>query len=402
VQRPVKQASEQRLKPVPQAWVERVNEVARAHFGGADLERAALAEAVAEVSRVYTLARGELAKGRTRTAELVARLKWFLIRDLPKIEVPLTELSMRDALPRATTWRLLDVGAGLGTTSLGVARFARRVGVERLDVRAFDRDDRALRVFEALAADVTALDAVPIELATTTGDVTRVPHVLRDERFELIVVGLVINEMWPDATDAQRVDHASQWLRSLSRHLSDDGSLIVLEPALREQTRQLQRVRDALDATDGAPFVFAPCTRSGACPMLANERDWCHAQVPFKLPASMVELARSAGLRDHDLTFSYLTLRKQQGRVGDALRVVSAPLPSKGKLELLVCGDQGLSRAMRLDRHRSTHNAAFDDLARGSLARLPARNDAGRIAIGQSEPVESRLHWSLADAVGDG
>lgn len=401
MQPPVEQGSKQQLREVPEAWVQRVNAVSLAHFGAADLKGAALGHAVAEVSRVYTLARTELVKGRVHAAELIARLKWFSIRDLPKVEVPLTELWMRHALPAATTWRVLDVGAGLGTSSLGVARVARRVGVERLEVRAFDRDDQALRVFEKLAVDVSALEAVPIDLIATTGDVTRVPQLLRDQRFELIVVGLVINELWPDATDQQRVEHASQWLKALSRHLADDGSLIVIEPALREQTRQLQRVRDALAATDGAPFVFAPCTRSGPCPMLANERDWCHAQVPFKLPGSMLELARTAGLRDHDLTFSYLTLRKQPGRVGEGLRVVSAPLPSKGKLELIVCSEHGLSRAMRLNRHRSAGNAGFDELGRGALAVLPAVREGGRIAVGEGDPVQVQLRWSFADAAGD-
>jgi ribosomal protein RSM22 (predicted rRNA methylase) len=398
VQQPVKQASERQLEAVPEAWVQRVNAIALAHFGQADLKGAALGHAVADVSRVYTSARMELVKGRVRTAELVARLKWFSIRDLPKIEVPLTELSIRNALPAGPTWRVLDIGAGVGTSSLGVARFARRVGVEQLEVRAFDRDDQALRVFEALARDVTALDAVPIEPITTTSDVTRVPHALRDQRFELIVVGFVINELWPDASDEQRVEQASQWLKALSRHLTDDGSLIVLEPALREQTRQLQRVRDELALNQAAPYVFAPCTRSGPCPMLVNERDWCHAQVPFKLPASMAELARTAGLRDHDLTFSYLTLRKQPGRVGSDLRVVSSPLSSKGKVELIVCGEQGLSRAVRLDRHGSVENAAFDALGRGALARLPAPSEGGRIAVGEGDEVATIAHWTFADA----
>lgn len=133
--------------------------------------------------------------------------------------------------------------------------------------------------------------------------------------------------------------------------------------------------------------------------MLANERDWCHAQVPFKLPGSMADVARSAGLRDHDLTFSYLTLRKQPGRIGDGARVVSAPLPSKGKRELIVCDASGLSRAMRLNRKQSAANADFDKLARGSLASLSAAPQAGRVSVGEADVVDVALHWSFADPI---
>lgn len=401
--RALEQAAKQRLIDVPEAWLRRIDAVSHECFGARDLKGAALWQAVSEVSRVYTQDRDALAKGRASSAELVARMKWFSIRDLPKIEVPLTELWLCGALPAKPTWRVLDVGAGLGASSLGVARLAARLGVERVDVRAYDRDAEALRVFSVLATDVSALEAAPITLTTHTTDVTRVPQELHGERFELIVVGFVINELWPDLADEERVQRASQWLVALSTQLTDDGALIVLEPALREQTRQLQRMRDALERAQSAPFVFAPCTRSGPCPMLENERDWCHAQVPFQLPASMSEIARRSGLRDHDLTFSYLTLRTRAGRVGslaarsDAMnvsRVVSAQLPSKGKLELFACSDVGLSRAMRLNRKQTEQNADFDLLARGAVVQLPVPDERGRISVGEDDFVQVALRWT--------
>lgn len=401
VQKPLDQASALTLSPIDDAWIERVHAVARAHFSAADLEGAQLAAAVDAVSRGYTVARQGLGAGRSSTAALIARMKLFSVRDLPKVELPLTELRLRNALPRASSWRVLDLGAGLGATSLGVARFAKRcaeLGVERLDVHAIDRDAEALRVFQRLSEDVSALGAMPLQLTTRVADLSRAPSDLGGDRFHVIVVGFVINELWADATDDARIERAQAWLSALSEHLTDDGVLIVLEPALREQTRQLQRLRDRLVESARAPYVFAPCTRSGPCPMLENERDWCHAQVPFELPSRTATIARDAGLRDHDLTFSYLTLRNQPGRVGgdaDGVhRVVSAPLPSKGKLEHITCSDHGLTRVMRLDRHRSDRNAGYAALGRGALVRLPIIDDAGRIRVGADDGVEVLWRWS--------
>lgn len=396
------------LATVSGAWVERVYGVAQATFGTDDLNGPALASAVTQVSQLYTRQRSELAAGRTRTADLVARLKWFSLRDLPKVELPLLELHKRGRLPKADTWRVLDVGAGVGTSTLGVARMARRVGVQSLDVLALDRDAEALRVFEKLAVDVSSLDASPIALRTVTADLTRVPKTTNEARFHLIVVGFVINELWPDASDDERAEQASAWLTELSQQLTDDGALIVLEPALREQTRQLQRVRDRLAMTQQAPFVFAPCLRRGPCPMLDNDRDWCHAQVAFELPQQASEVARLAGLRDHDLTFSYLTLRRQAGHVGEAAhadetasaashmakqRIVSALLASKGKLELMACGEAGLARVMRLDRHRSEDNAVVSALRRGAVVSLPVVGEDGRIRVTKDHRIEPDWFW---------
>jgi ribosomal protein RSM22 (predicted rRNA methylase) len=280
-----------------------------------------------------------------------------------------------------------------------------------------DRDGDALRVFEKLARDVSSLDASPIALRAVTADLTHLSHLSqapqadKQARFHLIVVGFVINELWPGASDDERAEQASAWLTELSRQLTDDGALIVLEPALREQTRQLQRVRDRLAMTQQAPFVFAPCLRSGPCPMLENDRDWCHAQVPFELPSKASEVARLAGLRDHDLTFSYLTLRRQAGHVGDVdqageathatshasemtkQRIVSSLLASKGKLELMACGEAGLSRVMRLDRHRTQDNAVVSALRRGAVVNLPVVGEDGRIRITKDHRIETDWHW---------
>jgi len=393
------------LSPVSEAWVEHVYGVAQASFGSDDLSGSALASAVAQVSQLYTRQRTELSAGRTRTADLVARLKWFSLRDLPKVELPLCELHKRGQLPQADTWRVLDVGAGVGTSTLGVARVARRVGVQSLDVLAMDRDGDALRVFEKLAKDVSSLDATPITLRTLTADLTHLPQADKQTRFHLIVVGFVINELWPDATDDERAEQASAWLTQLSQQLTEDGALIVLEPALREQTRQLQRVRDRLAMTQQAPFVFAPCLRSGPCPMLDNDRDWCHAQVAFELPSKASEVARLSGLRDHDLTFSYLTLRRQAGHVGEPAetaivtpdmskqRIVSALLASKGKLELMACGEEGLSRVMRLDRHRTQDNAVVSALRRGAVVNLPVVGEDGRIRVTKDHRIEPDWFW---------
>jgi hypothetical protein len=149
-------------------------------------------------------------------------------------------------------------------------------------------------------------------------------------------------------------------------------------------------VRDALVA--GGLTVFAPCLHAAACPALANEGDWCHEDLAVDLPSWLVPVARAAGLRWQRLTFSYAVFRKDgktlQGALGPLgqlgpsagrLRVVSDPMPSKGKLEAFLCGDVRADgqaeavlrparvRATRLDRDETAENAAWSDLTRGDV-----------------------------------
>ena len=51
-------------------------------------------------------------------------------------------------------------------------------------------------------------------------------------------------------------------------------------------------------------------------------------------------------------------------------RIVSDPLPEKGRLRLFGCGISGRHPIVRLDRNASAANSAMDQLVRGDVARI--------------------------------
>lgn len=386
---------------VPDAWLERFRAVAETCAGRA-LSEARLTQAVEQLSRRYTRERRALRHHLTDRDELHARLRFFLPRDLPKIIAPLNELHAVAALPSGPRWRVLDVGAGVGTTSLGTAWMARRSATaERVEVDALDRDPRVLSAFRRLAEDASKLGCVPMAVRGHVSDVAGSPPAPQLQGpYQLILVGLTLNELWGDAPedDASAAAQGARWLEALAGRLSEDGVLIVLEPALRETSRRLHRVRDVLASREGPPHIFAPCLHSGTCPMLERDRDWCHEQLPARLPPSLVPLARQAGLRIEGLSYSYLTLRRRKGDLrmlegGElAHRVVSRPLHSKGKLELLTCSEAGSLRVQRLRRHARDGNADLERCDRGCVARFEGQQDArGRLRVGAEDTVERLL-----------
>jgi hypothetical protein len=305
---------------------------------------------------------------------------------------------------------VLDVGAGLGATTWGVVRaLAAAGGSGRVEAMWVDEDARALE----LASDIASArrGQGPVELRVTT--LARPLAALGDRpRFDLVLAGNVLSELDVGLPAPARVErHAELLLGWLAQRLAPDGSLVVVEPALRDRTRHLHRVRDVL-AARGAT-VFAPCLHASPCPALARETDWCHEDLPVDLPPWLALVARAAGLRHEGLTFSYVVLRGDGRRLVDTiappspasgpsrvarLRVVSGPMPTKGKSEAFLCGELGerapgeglvvaRERVGRLDRDASDDNDPWDRIGRGDLLAIDPAPDLDRPRLGRTTRV---------------
>jgi ribosomal protein RSM22 (predicted rRNA methylase) len=329
---------------------------------GTELQPRALEAAIRELSALYNARDDQEAPGTLAPLRdprlLAARLLFFTLADLPKGALALAELlgERADGPPL----RLLDVGAGCGAMSLGVAALADALAAGApaapLEALALDADPAAL----ALARELAAESGLPIHLEVRAHDLAR--SLERDGlRPPLIIAGSLLNELAPERRLAL--------VEELLAHLEPGGALLLIEPATRAHSRSLLALRDRLLAT-GAASVCAPCTRAGPCPALDDPTDWCHECRLWTPPPELRALGQATGLRRRDLVYSFLGLRADGARPPrrpGAWRVVSAPLRSKGKHELYLCGEPGRRRATLLLRHRSESNDAFLRAERGQL-----------------------------------
>jgi SAM-dependent methyltransferase len=330
---------------------------------------------------------------------------------VPKGAAAVRELVATGALRFEGTLRVLDVGAGLGATTWGLVRALEAAGLRgTVEATWIDADARALEVGESLWRARAGRGAVELRVRTAARPVGPLDDL---PRFDVVLAGQVLSELDVGAPDPARVEaHAALLAAWLERRVADDGTLVVVEPALRDRTRHLHRVRDALAARPGVT-IFAPCLHAAACPALAREGDWCHEDLPVDLPAWLTPVARAAGLRFEGLTFSYVVLRRDGARLADALhgparssrlRVVSAPMPSKGKLEAFVCGEVGdpavptRVRAMRLDRDANDTNGAWETASRGDLLVVTPALGLDRPRIGRDTTVVAASDTELGPA----
>jgi SAM-dependent methyltransferase len=283
---------------------------------------------------------GYLAAGRLRRAYV----HYYLPVNAEKVSRVLDELEACAPLPARP--RVLDFGCGPGTASIPLLRRRPEADLTLVDVVDEALDDA--RFFAGLlGARPRALHEPP-----------------PGEKFDLILAANVFSEA----------------PRNLENHLADDGTLVVLEPALKTATRRLMEWRDRMAAAGYR--VAAPCLRQSPCPMLRHEDLWCHMDVPWPRPGPVAQVDQRLGLSKETLKYAYAAVTRK-GRtladLGGTARVVSNLHREKGKSWAWMCGREGpLCRAEILTRHRSETTAAFFRADRGDVLRMDLSGDGMR------------------------
>jgi SAM-dependent methyltransferase len=261
--------------------------------------------------------------------------------------------SLLGELPKPTT--VLDLGSGPGPASFAMLD----AGATR--VLAADRSGPAL----AIAAKLASMRGVPLHTQRWKPDMPLPPG-----KFSMIVAQHLLNELWPG--DEALVRRAAL-CRDLLGRLEPHGTLLLVEPALRDTSRELLQLRDVL-VREGIA-VRAPCLYRGDCQALDRPSDWCHAERDWTPPPLVLELAQAAGLRKERLKMSYLALAPPgepwtEPPPGRLFRIVSEPLQGKGRLRYMACGPEGRMGLALQDKHVTDANRHFAALERGEIVSI--------------------------------
>lgn len=250
---------------------------------------------------------------------------------------------------------VLDLGSGPGP--LGFAA----MDAGAAEVTCADRSGPALSLLRELATE--AEEAV----ATREWDPQK-KAALPEGTFDVVSMGHVLNELF--GKDASAIKRRADLVETALAKVKKGGSVVILEPALRETSRALLQVRDLLVARGYA--VRAPCLFRGNCPALIKETDWCHADRAWQMPAQVEAIAKAASLHKESLKMSYLVLAPKgeawpEPPPGRLFRIVSEPLEGKGRQRYIGCGPEGRVGLAMQERHRSEKSEVFFKLRRGDV-----------------------------------
>lgn len=353
---------------------QRLLDAIQASVEGASGSTAQLAQTVSELSRIFTKERDRLRVSYLDNSQLGrAYLQYFLPVNLAKIQLLLNEMPTRE---EGESFSVLDLGSGPGTGALAALDWWQQQALPyALSVTAVDGSNAALsqarqlwdRYCQAAGVGTARLQAYEgdLEGGAWLEWVKQLGH------FDLIIVANCLNEIYADAKDP--IEMRSGLVTECVSLLSPHGTVMIVEPALRETSRGLLQVRDRL-LQENRCNVYSPCLHENDCPAMINPHDWCHEERIWDPPAVIQEIDEQVGFIKDALKFSYLLLRKDGKTIvergPDVYRVVSELREMKGEKRAWLCNEQGRQEVGRQDRLASNQNQAFDQWHRGALVQI--------------------------------
>ena len=336
-------------------------------IGDALADPKSIATAAKELSISFTSDRGGFTSDYFKDrASIVPYVAAFMIPNAAKVIHCFLQMEEAGLFADRDSISVLDIGAGPGTSILAASIFfSSRYPQTEVSFAGIERSGAALLEAHDLFKSVAPSNH-SFESATKGIAPGALGSIMRDHRFDIVIAANVLNEL--------SHENAFGLCRDIVfDHLSDDGALLIIDPALRETTRPLMELRNRL-ISEGFAYIAGPCLHQKACPMLAaNDRDWCHFYIDWECPEYLEELDRLSGMSHKHLKMAYFVFRRDPritNHESRRWRVVSSPLVSKGKRELVLCGDNGeLLKAARLDRNGSDANMDFERAKRGDVVR---------------------------------
>ena len=319
-----------------------------------------------------------------------AYLLYYTTCNLLKIHHPMSELGKSGFFNRHRELRMLDIGSGTGTMILGASLWLNEhYPQSQLHFTAWDQSDQALRTFEGFYTKFAwnyKVQAMHMDLEN---------GISSEEKYHLITGGNVINEL-TEQGEGHFVD-------ILERNLSPEGSVILIEPALRVASRRLLQLRDRL--LQKGWFVYAPCFTFKPCPALVDPGDWCHHDIRWERPAFIAVIDEMIGHIRKSLKFSYLILSRQDIHLSDYVfpdrnftnqfRVVSDRFNEKGRRRVYLCNDHGRCECLKNKRDHSDKNEVFDELELYDIVRIDGLTEKKTLRQIQKETVIERVGQEL-------
>lgn len=268
---------------------------------------------------------------------------------------------------------ILDIGTGPGTALLASMDFFKNCNDLRLT--GIDQNRHIIKDARKL---LDIFGNKPSKLSLFSQNIVS-KHISSktQKSFDIVFISNILSEIKND-------EEKFLILENMFKHtLKDNGALIIIEPALQKTTRALMDLRDRfLEIHKDNSTIVSPCLHNEPCPMkIANNRDWCHMYLDWTAPHFIKAIDNLIGNKKNYLKFSYLIIKKtaKKDKISkDIFRVVSSPLKSRGKTELLICNRKGLIRLRRLDRDINENNKILDNVDRGELIEHNGKSGASQ------------------------
>ena len=270
---------------------------------------------ILKLSQNYNFTGNNLTTSLETERSLYAYLLYFFPINYFKICYLLNRLNLNFTNPK-----MLDFGCGPGTASFAALSY-----FDNPEIFLYDISEQAAKLSKDFIKSFKP------------GTKCHLPgKKVFEAEYDLIIAANSLNEI----KENERFDVAGKIISSLKK----DGILLILEPALKEKTREAMHLRDQILKKFSDLSVVFPCTHNNDCPMLKDsDEDWCHSYISWQGSKLVNQIDELTGFNKHRLKYSSLAFKNGEN-INAGYRVVSFPKKGKTGISLQLCGEGSLRK----------------------------------------------------------
>ena len=204
--------------------------------------------------------------------------------------------------------RILDVGTGAGTIPLSIIDYCNRLDDHRAVIHSIEKYDENIEAYKHLVPEYAAFKSrVTIE-DPIKADIQKLNMEKIPDNIDLMIFSNVLNEL-----EETSVEEKADLVMQLSEKLSENGNIIIIEPADKVNSIEARNLTIKLKARGLG--IYGPCSfiwGAGCNP----ERCWSFEQKadikPTRLMEAMADCEDSYRFMNTDIKFTYAILRKDK------------------------------------------------------------------------------------------
>jgi ribosomal protein RSM22 (predicted rRNA methylase) len=283
--------------------------------------------------------------------------------NLAKIRIVVLQLQhlYPQVLEHLTEFRICDIGCGEGAGMLGIYYGLQEF--RKLRFSGFDTSPQMLRKCKDMMRWLKNGDA-RVQVRLQQQNMSHGLLKKKVAKYDIVILANSLTEMFTDGTIPVN------FIERLLKSCTDNGVIIVLEPATKNLSRRLMTLRnDIINRQKGQ--VLLPCLHSENCPLIdiRKQKDWCHQSILWDPPDYMNILNQGLNREIDRLKFSYLVIAQKNFPRHDfnAFLVISNLLKEKGKKRCFLCTPTGRVELVRLNKLECPTNSAFDKILKGDI-----------------------------------
>ena len=274
--------------------------------------------------------------------------------------------------PRKGPIRILDIGSGLGASGFSTIHQLKSLEIDNpITLDAWDYSGKSLDLLKNIHRECNHLwDNSRVN--TRRIDLRNDLLFDKKQRFDLIILGYSMNEIFENFELSERLE----WIRQFSHKLSQNGFIIMVEPAQKETCDTLQSISSLL-SEQGDLHMQAPYFNGKPCPFLnAKNHYYSHEVRKIRSSNRVEKINGPLRLETHQVKFGLSILSRRKPMVypknSSYCRMVSPMRKKKGTLSFIGIGGDGLEYMYEIQRRNllTTEVKALTKLERGDILKI--------------------------------